>query len=109
MARQSAYEYVDSALTRRVFPSVEDIRDLEQFSENLPEESSDGIDIVRKLHQYGSPATVVSTGGRYFGLVNGGAIPAALGARWLTDFWDQNSSLFKTSPVSSKLEDICEN
>src|SRR5262249_15889388 len=89
IARQSAYEYAAGALTRRVYPSPEALRDLEHFSEALPEKSGDGVEIVRQLHRYGSPATVASTGGRYFGMVTGGSIPAALAARWLADFWDQ--------------------
>ena len=108
VARHSAYEYADSALTQRVYPSDEDIRRLDFFSEELSEDGVDGIDIVRELHQYGSPATVTSTGGRYFGLVNGGAVPVALAARWLSDFWDQNSALYKTSPIAGKLEEVCE-
>jgi glutamate/tyrosine decarboxylase-like PLP-dependent enzyme len=107
-AKQSAYEYADSALTRRVYPSDKNIRDLGRFVEDLPEEGCDGVEIVRQLHRYGSPATVASTGGRYFGLVNGGAIPTALGARWLADFWDQNSALYKTSPITATLEEVCE-
>jgi glutamate/tyrosine decarboxylase-like PLP-dependent enzyme len=108
IARQSAYEYADAALARRVFPAPQDLAGLESFSEPLPPESGSGADIVQQLHRFGSPATVTSTGGRYFGFVTGGAIPAALGARWLADFWDQNSALYKTSPVTSKLEKVCE-
>jgi glutamate/tyrosine decarboxylase-like PLP-dependent enzyme len=107
-AKLCAYEYADGTASRRAYPTTAAISELERFVEELPEHTGDGAAIIRELHAYGSPATVASTGGRYFGLVNGGAIPAALGARWLADFWDQNSALFKTSPVSSKLEEACE-
>ncbi|HYL95994.1 MAG TPA: aminotransferase class V-fold PLP-dependent enzyme, partial [Terriglobales bacterium] len=54
----------------------------------------------------GSPATVASTGGRYFGFVNGGALPAAMAANWLAGAWDQNAGLSVMSPVGAKLEEI---
>jgi glutamate/tyrosine decarboxylase-like PLP-dependent enzyme len=107
-AKLSAYEYAESTFTRRAYPAQAAIGALERFAEDLPQSTGDGPEVIRTLHAFGSPATVASTGGRYFGLVNGGAIPAALGARWLADFWDQNSALFKSSPVSSKLEEVCE-
>ena len=81
---------------------------LERFDEDLPDAGSDAADIVRMLSDYGSPATVSQIGGRYFGFVNGGVVPAGLAARWLSDFWDQNSALGLMSPITSKLEEVCE-
>jgi glutamate/tyrosine decarboxylase-like PLP-dependent enzyme len=107
-AKQCAFEYADGTFLRPTSPSKAAIGALDRFAEDLPISTGDGLEIIRALHTFGSPATVASTGGRYFGFVTGGAIPAALGARWLADFWDQNSALFKMSPVSSKLEDVCE-
>jgi glutamate/tyrosine decarboxylase-like PLP-dependent enzyme len=107
-AKLSAFEYADGTFSRRAYPMKATISALERFAEDLPQSTGDGVEIIRLLHAVGSPATAASTGGRYFGFVNGGAIPAALGARWLADFWDQNSALFKMSPVSSKLESVCE-
>ncbi|HEV2419601.1 MAG TPA: hypothetical protein VGX94_17535, partial [Terriglobia bacterium] len=42
----------------------------------------------------GSPATVASMGGRFFGGVVGGALPVSVAAHWLADAWDQNACLF---------------
>jgi glutamate/tyrosine decarboxylase-like PLP-dependent enzyme len=39
---------------------------------------------------------------------NGGVIPATLAVRWLTDFWDQNTPLYLSSPVASRLEEVTE-
>jgi hypothetical protein len=42
-----------------------------------------------------------SAGGRFFGWVIGGALPAALAADWLTAAWDNNAALYACGPTSS--------
>jgi glutamate/tyrosine decarboxylase-like PLP-dependent enzyme len=65
------------------------------------------LQVLRELDEIGSPATVASTGGRYFGFVIGGSLPAALGANLLAGAWDQNAVMQITSPIASTLEIIC--
>ena len=103
-----ALAYTDKVKERHVFPTDEAITDLNIFTELLPQETGDATEILALLNQYGSPATVAQTGGRYFGFVDGGVIPVALAARVLSDFWDQNTALYDMSPFASKLEEICE-
>ena len=107
-AQAYAFEYADSALERSVFPSPRAVDELDQFIEELPEKTGDGSAILQQLHTAGSPATVSQTGGRYFGFVNGGVLPVTLATKWLTDFWDQNSALQVMSPITSRLEEVCE-
>jgi len=107
-AKEYAIEYMNSVQDRQVFPSIEAIEDLQAFDEALPEMPSDPQDILKLLHEKGSPATVAQTGGRYFGFVNGGIAPAALASKWIVDVWDQNSSMYIMSPIASRLEEICE-
>ena len=107
-AKEYALEYADKSFERNVYPKDIDIANLKEFDENLPDSSGDPGGIIEKLHKYGSPATVSQIGGRYFGLVNGGIIPTALAVKWLSDFWDQNTPLFVTSPINSKLETVVE-
>jgi glutamate/tyrosine decarboxylase-like PLP-dependent enzyme len=107
-AQGYAFEYADGVAERPVFPSQQAMADLEQFVETLPSNRGDAGSILQQLHQYGSPASVAQTGGRYFGFVNGGALPVTLATKWLTDFWDQNTALHSMSPITSKLEEICE-
>ncbi len=108
LAKEKAFDYADNALERNVFPASPAIDGLKQFEEPLPESSQDATKIIQQLHDYGSPASVSQIGGRYFGLVNGGVVPTALAARWLSDFWDQNTPLYLSSPIASKLEEVVE-
>ena len=107
-AQVHAYNYVDNVWDRNVYPSDEAIFNLSHFEEELPEHSMEAIKVLDFLNLYGSPASVAQTGGRYFGLVNGGALPVGLSIKWLTDFWDQNTPLYTTSPIVSKLEEVTE-
>ncbi len=107
-AKTYAFDYTDKALERNVFPTDDAIGNLDRFNEEMPEFSTNSGDVLGQLHQYGSPATVSQIGGRYFGLVNGGVIPVSLATRWLSDFWDQNTPLYLSSPIVSKLEEVTE-
>ncbi len=107
-AQSYAYDYADNALQRNVYPKVAAIDELDNFVEELPENSGEANVILEQLHRYGSPASVAQTGGRYFGFVNGGILPVTLATKWLTDFWDQNTALQVMSPVTAKLEEVCE-
>ncbi|HEX4309395.1 MAG TPA: aminotransferase class V-fold PLP-dependent enzyme [Acidobacteriaceae bacterium] len=47
-----------------------------------------------------------SAGGRFFGWVIGGAVPAAVAADWLTSAWDQNGAVYATSPAEAVVEEV---
>ncbi len=108
-AKEYGFDYADKALDRNVFPSEKAIENLKFFNENLPEKSNNPSDILEMLHQYGAPATTTQVGGRYFGFVTGGTVPAAMAVKMMADFWDQNSGLYAMSPIVSKLETVVEN
>lgn len=46
-----------------------------------------------------------SAGGRFFGWVIGGALPAAVAADWLTSAWQQNAALYACSPAAAVVEE----
>src|SRR5215813_10385479 len=92
LAADAARRYVNRASAQRVTPSEESLRALQRFHEPFPDGPCDPREIVQLLDEIGSPATVVNTGGRFFGFVNGGALPAAIGSHWLADAWDQNAN-----------------
>ncbi|PKN19639.1 MAG: aspartate aminotransferase family protein [Deltaproteobacteria bacterium HGW-Deltaproteobacteria-6] len=107
-ARRYACDYMDKVPGRNVFPTRQALQSLNLFKEPMPAKPAPPADILNMLHTTGSPATVAQTGGRYFGFVCGGAIPAALASKWLSDVWDQNAGLYIMSPVASELESLCE-
>jgi glutamate/tyrosine decarboxylase-like PLP-dependent enzyme len=105
-AAARAAKYLAGAESRRVAPSVEDVARLESLGGPLPRDGSEPSEVLALLDDIGSPATVTTTGARYFGFVIGGVLPAALAANWLAGAWDQNAGLSVTSPVSAKVEEI---
>ncbi len=108
LAQTRAYAYLDGIDGRPVFPTKAALGDLARFDEALPQTGAPAEEVVRLLDTYGSPATVAQMGGRYFGFVNGGALPAPLAAKWLSTVWDQNAALDMMSPVIGQLERVCE-
>jgi glutamate/tyrosine decarboxylase-like PLP-dependent enzyme len=106
VAAAAALAYVRGIDDRRVFPDAAAVEALAAFDEPLPEHGTDATDTLRLLDQVGGPATVASTGPAYFGFVTGGTHPAALGASWLADAWDQNAALPAMSPVATRLYDV---
>jgi glutamate/tyrosine decarboxylase-like PLP-dependent enzyme len=105
-AAEIARKYALGISERRAAPSEGDLDNLAKFREPFPETPSDPIQILEILDRIGSPATMATTGGRYFGFVNGGTVPASLAANWLAGAWDQNAGLRVMSPVAVELEDV---
>jgi glutamate/tyrosine decarboxylase-like PLP-dependent enzyme len=101
-----AARYVSAAPDRRVSPTDAALAGLKRFHEPFPEAGCDPQHVLEMLDEYGSPATVTTTGGRYFGFVIGATLPAAMAANCLAAAWGQNAALRVMSPVAAELEEI---
>jgi glutamate/tyrosine decarboxylase-like PLP-dependent enzyme len=106
LAAERAQRYVRSVPVRKVGPSEAAVSALAEFHETFPQSSCDPSSVIERLDEIGSAATVATTGGRYFGFVNGGMVPAALAANWLAATWNQNAALRVMSPVAAELEEV---
>ncbi|MBD3415319.1 MAG: aspartate aminotransferase family protein [Candidatus Aminicenantes bacterium] len=103
-----AKKYLEHIDQRRVFPLKKDLDKMKALDVTLQKHVIDPLEVLRELDSFGSPATVASTGPRYFGFVTGGVLPAALGANLLAGVWDQNAGIEASSPISSYIEKICQ-
>ena len=100
-----AAEYLAGADARSVAPSAKAVAGLAALCGELSDLPASAGSVVELLHMHGSPATVINSGGRYFGFVNGGMVPAAMGAALLVSTWDQNAAFRVQSPVAATLEE----
>ncbi|MEQ8841710.1 MAG: pyridoxal-dependent decarboxylase [Acidimicrobiales bacterium] len=105
-AARRAGAYLDRDAEAPVFPSAESEAALDGLTDRLSDDGSDAMDVLAQLDRLGSPATVRTNGGRYFGFVNGGSEPEALAANVLASVWDQNAALPVMSPVAARLDEI---
>jgi glutamate/tyrosine decarboxylase-like PLP-dependent enzyme len=108
-AAQRSIQYRENLDNRPVIPTPEAIERLELFDESFPEQPTDPQAVLQQLDEIGSPATVATAGGRYFGFVIGSSLPAALAANWLAGAWDQEAGMEVASPIAAMLERVCLN
>ena len=101
-----AADFLESLPDRPVFPRVEVDELRARLGGPVPEGPTDAREVVRELAAAGDAGAVAIAGGRYFGFVIGGAVPAALAADWLTSTWDQNAGLYVAGPAASVVEEV---
>jgi glutamate/tyrosine decarboxylase-like PLP-dependent enzyme len=105
-AAERGARYLAGVNDRPVAPTPAALERLPELGGPLPEAPSDPAAVLALLDEIGSPATVASTGGRFFGFVVGGALPATVAANMLAAAWDQNAGMIALSPVATRLEEI---
>jgi glutamate/tyrosine decarboxylase-like PLP-dependent enzyme len=105
-AATRALAYLRDSPDRPVAPPPAAIEALRDIDQPLPSAATSPVDVLALLDRVGSPATVVTNGGRYFGFVNGAALPASIAASWLASAWDQNLALRVMSPAAAAFEDV---
>jgi glutamate/tyrosine decarboxylase-like PLP-dependent enzyme len=101
-----AISYLNSLATRSVAPQREAIENLRALDEPLPAAASNPNDVLARLDELVSPATMGMAGPRFFGFVIGGSLPVALAANWLAGAWDQNTGLDAVTPGVARLETV---
>jgi glutamate/tyrosine decarboxylase-like PLP-dependent enzyme len=106
LAAERGIRYRAELDTRLVAPPPEAVERLAVLGGPLPETPQPPEQVFALLDEIGSPATVATAGGRYFGFVTGSSLPVTVAANWLAAAWDQNAGLYVMSPVAAELETI---
>jgi glutamate/tyrosine decarboxylase-like PLP-dependent enzyme len=103
---EHAQRFLSTLDRRAVRPpaSVDELRDA--LGGPLPDGPAAAEDVIDALVEAAEPGVVAIPGGRYFGFVIGGALPAALAADWLTSTWDQNAGLYVAGPSAAVVEEV---
>lgn len=108
-ALDSAYTHAISHLEHLDETSVAATSDTEtlraRVAKPLPLEGIPADEAIEELVRNVDGGLIGSAGGRFFGWVIGGVLPAALAADWLTSAWQQNGALYATSPASAMVEE----
>jgi glutamate/tyrosine decarboxylase-like PLP-dependent enzyme len=106
-AAERAIAYRQGILDRRVSPEPAAVAEVvKRLGGPLPEGPGDPLQVIGELDRYGSPATMATSGGRFFGFVIGSSLPATVAAGWLATAWDQNTGLLVAAPATTLLEQV---
>ena len=99
-------DYLESLDERPVLPAV-DVEALRAaLTRPLQDEPIDAREVLEQLVADADPGIAGMPGGRWFGFVLGGSLPAALAADWMTSTWDQNAGLFAPAPAAAIVEEV---
>ena len=76
-----------------------------RLAKPLAHEGAPPDQVIEELVSDVAGGLLGSAGGRFFGWVIGGALPAAVAADWLTSAWQQNAALYACSPAAAVVEE----
>jgi len=106
-ALESALDFLEGLDRNPVAPTADRATLLSRLQSDAPEEGLAPELVIRELVHTVDGGIVGSASGRFFGWVIGGALPAAIGADWLTSVWDNNATLYACGPAASVIEEVC--
>jgi len=104
-AAHHARAWLDT-LDRRAVPAAVDADEMVRRLGDLPDGPTPAAEVMDLLAEACEPGLVATPSGRFFGMVIGGSLPAALGADWLTSAWDQNTGLRFLTPAAAAVEEV---
>ena len=105
-ALENALVYLESLDRASVAATVDLVTLRKRIGKALPNEGVPPEQVVADLVKDVAGGILGSAGGRFFGWVIGGSVPAALAADWLTSAWDQNSGHHSCGPAAAVVEEV---
>jgi glutamate/tyrosine decarboxylase-like PLP-dependent enzyme len=105
-AHRLAREWLEGLADRPVGPSETAPRIHAAIDGPVPEGPAAPSAVLDELVAAIDPGLAATGSGRYFGFVNGGTLPAALGADWLVTSWDQNTPFAGSHPGAAAFEEV---
>lgn len=105
-ARQHALSFLENQDARSVGATVDVGTLRERLSKPLARAGLPPEQVVAELVRDVEGGLLGSAGGRFFGWVIGGSLPAALAADWLAGAWDQNAALYACAPAAAVVEEV---
>lgn len=104
-AHRHALAWLDAVADRPIRPELDADGMLERLEQDLPETGAEADAVVEELVEATAPGLLAMSSPRFFGLVIGGAYPAAIAADWLVSAWDQNTGARGLTPASAAVEE----
>ena len=101
-AHRHATRFLHTVNERPVWPPVTLPDLLAELQVPLEDEGMDAEAVVDELARVADPGLAGIAGGRFYGFVIGGSLPAALAADWLVSSWDQNSGSSALDPCHGR-------
>ncbi|MDQ3983342.1 MAG: aminotransferase class V-fold PLP-dependent enzyme [Actinomycetota bacterium] len=106
LTRALALRYIESLPDRPVAGTATRDSLTAALGRPLRDDPEEPAKVVGDLADAVEPGLVATSGGRFFGFVEGGVLPAALAADWLTATWDQNPGFNVLSPAGTVVEEV---
>jgi glutamate/tyrosine decarboxylase-like PLP-dependent enzyme len=106
LAFEHALRFLDSLPQRPTGATADRPTLRRQLGRPLPDQGVSAETVIQDLIGEVDGGLLASTGGRFFGWVIGGALPAALAADWLAGAWDQNAALYACAPAAAVAEEV---
>jgi glutamate/tyrosine decarboxylase-like PLP-dependent enzyme len=104
-AHRHAETWLDSLAERPVRPDLDVDGIVARLTQDLPEGGLDAASVVEELVEATAPGLMAMGSPRFYGLVIGGAYPAAIAADWLVSAWDQNTGPRQPAPATAAVEE----